>query len=1014
MAPGQFHRPETALTKARELIKCDKKAIALEVLYDVMKLRRAKQWQKVLEELMLLFVELCVELRKNIHFRKVIYQYKNISVMENTASMELVVRYYLSLIKSKTEEAQQESKSLFIDIEDLDVMETPESLMLSAASTGETQDKSARTILMPWLKFLWDSFRLVLDLLRSNAKLEHLYHEVANDAYEFCIKYGRKVEFRKLSELLRLHTQKVQNQSQPNAVNLVNLKNPETQVLHFQTRLRQLDCAMDLEMYNEAFKTVEDIWGFILMSKKINNPVLMTNYYSKSAELFLRCGCYLYHAAALHKLMFLYRDHKKNITREELSVLGSRVMCATLAVPLPNAKLNSDKFLLSGEYTVAKQKTLAGLLGLFQVPTRQSLIHDLVRHKVLTMVPSELADLYRVLEADFQPLTLWERSQSALSLIQNSPDLKIYSTQLHEVIVSKTVLQLSQVYQSIKFEHFVQLCPFMDSISLERCVIDLIHNLELPIRVNHRLKAIVFDEFTDLGISQCEYGGQLVSQSTHVNAPDKLSRQLTLFAQVMQQITAMLDDHQTLPDYRRTLIDEYRKHEHLFHRELLNRRYYIEQRKEEVENMHRERDQYFMNEEARRQAEQEEQLQHEERNLLKEAEERERRKTEDEQVRLKRRIARGNYNLLMEHKMGVKLELTEEQLDQFDADKILEKKAMEVRKKRKETAEKAKILARKLDYYTRAMRLEEIPLLQAAVKPAADHAREMHDRCVRELEEHSKAEHARQLKDRNRLIRMKSDVQLIANKLKEARDARYKARLAEWEENCNKTRTQRLLELKAKREAQAAAEAERKAQEEEQARREAEAEAELERAKQEKRAKESALREAARAEEERAQEAKQVEIGVRNGPDRPTEVPHRPPGFRSSMFDSDKSKYSAAASIDDDWVRKPKSVIQAAPVAPQFDSPRRAPVDFGPRGGVTGGSTWSRGLQKSVPNPDSGAPSQDDSGGSWTQVGARKDPEHQTSSEHPFSRPGGGRGRPYRPPGLQRTSGNVTGGRSPW
>ncbi|KAF7255353.1 hypothetical protein EG68_07526 [Paragonimus skrjabini miyazakii] len=936
-----------------------------------MKLRRAKQWQKVLEELMLLFVELCVELRKNIHFRKVIYQYKNISVMENTASMELVVRYYLSLIKSKTEEAQQESKSLFIDIEDLDVMETPESLMLSAASTGETQDKSARTILMPWLKFLWDSFRLVLDLLRSNAKLEHLYHEVANDAYEFCIKYGRKVEFRKLSELLRLHTQKVQNQTQPNAVNLVNLKNPETQVLHFQTRLRQLDCAMDLEMYNEAFKTVEDIWGFILMSKKINNPVLMTNYYSKSAELFLRCGCYLYHAAALHKLMFLYRDHKKNITREELSVLGSRVMCATLAVPLPNAKLNSDKFLLSGEYTVAKQKTLAGLLGLFQVPTRQSLIHDLVRHKVLTMVPSELADLYRVLEADFQPLTLWERSQSALSLIQNSPDLKIYSTQLHEVIVSKTVLQLSQVYQSIKFEHFVQLCPFMDSISLERCVIDLIHNLELPIRVNHRLKAIVFDEFTDLGISQCEYGGQLVSQSTHVNAPDKLSRQLTLFAQVMQQITAMLDDHQTLPDYRRTLIDEYRIHEHLFHRELLNRRYYIEQRKEEVENMHRERDQYFMNEEARRQAEQEEQLQHEERNLLKEAEERERRKTEDEQVRLKRRIARGNYNLLMEHKMGVKLELTEEQLDQFDADKILEKKAMEVRKKRKETAEKAKILARKLDYYTRAMRLEEIPLLQAAVKPAADHAREMHDRCVRELEEHSKAEHARQLKDRNRLIRMKSDVQkadcVIQKCLNIASTSEYDRIVVIVTVHVPLTQSFHFYCLSLG-------------------------------------AKESALREAARAEEERAQEAKQVEIGVRNGPDRPTETPHRPPGFRSSMFDSDKSKYTSAASADDDWVRKPKS---AASVAPPFDSPRRAPVDFGSRG-------WSRGSQKSVPNPDSGAPSQDDSGGSWTQVGPKKDPEHQTSSEHPFSRPSGGRGRPYRPPGLQRASGNVTGGRSPW
>lgn len=55
------------------------------------------------------------------------------------------------------------------------------SLMLNAVSMEGTQDRSARTILMPWLKFLWDSYRLVLDLLRSNSKLEKLYHEVAHD-----------------------------------------------------------------------------------------------------------------------------------------------------------------------------------------------------------------------------------------------------------------------------------------------------------------------------------------------------------------------------------------------------------------------------------------------------------------------------------------------------------------------------------------------------------------------------------------------------------------------------------------------------------------------------------------------------------------------------------------------------------------------------------------------------------------------------------------------------------------
>lgn len=70
-------------------------------------------------------------------------------------------------------------------------------------------------------------------------------------------------------------------------------------------------------------------------------------------------------------------------------------------------------------------------------------------------------------------------------------------------------------------------------------------------------------------------------------------------------------------------------------------------------------------------------------------------------------------------------------------------------------------MAKKLDYYTRACRIEEIPLLQANIEPEAIESRELFEQSVREIEEHSKAEHARQLKERNRLIRMKSDVQVF-------------------------------------------------------------------------------------------------------------------------------------------------------------------------------------------------------------------------------------------------------------
>ena len=36
-----------------------------------------------------------------------------------------------------------------------------------------------RTILTPWVKFLWESYRQCLELLRNNSRVEKLYHEIA-------------------------------------------------------------------------------------------------------------------------------------------------------------------------------------------------------------------------------------------------------------------------------------------------------------------------------------------------------------------------------------------------------------------------------------------------------------------------------------------------------------------------------------------------------------------------------------------------------------------------------------------------------------------------------------------------------------------------------------------------------------------------------------------------------------------------------------------------------------------
>jgi len=58
--------------------------------------------------------------------------------------------------------------------------------------------------------------------------------------------------------------------------------------------------------------------------------------------------------------------------------LASRVLCATLAVPLPVARNQSDQLLDVDDGGVEKQKRLATLLSLNSLPTRQTLVKELV------------------------------------------------------------------------------------------------------------------------------------------------------------------------------------------------------------------------------------------------------------------------------------------------------------------------------------------------------------------------------------------------------------------------------------------------------------------------------------------------------------------------------------------------------------------------------------------------------------------------------------------------------------
>lgn len=61
-----------------ELIAVGKKDRALESLYDVIKSKKHRTWQKIHIQIMDMYVQLCVELKKSHIAKEGLYQYKNI------------------------------------------------------------------------------------------------------------------------------------------------------------------------------------------------------------------------------------------------------------------------------------------------------------------------------------------------------------------------------------------------------------------------------------------------------------------------------------------------------------------------------------------------------------------------------------------------------------------------------------------------------------------------------------------------------------------------------------------------------------------------------------------------------------------------------------------------------------------------------------------------------------------------------------------------------------------------
>jgi len=137
--------------------------------------------------------------------------------------------------------------------------------------------------------------------------LEGLYKSTTEQAFEYCVKFNRTGEFKRLAELLRTHV------SNTLKATPTYYESQENVLYQLTIRFAQLTAAVKLQLWQEAFRTVEDMKGTVLVHAKTPVPsALMASYYENLATLFFISNNYFHHALALSKYNAIKREMALN------------------------------------------------------------------------------------------------------------------------------------------------------------------------------------------------------------------------------------------------------------------------------------------------------------------------------------------------------------------------------------------------------------------------------------------------------------------------------------------------------------------------------------------------------------------------------------------------------------------------------------------------------------------------------------------------------------------------------
>lgn len=783
----------------------------------------------------------------------------------------MVLSKFIELAEKKVTEAQEKSEELLststtANIEDLEAIETPESILLSTVSGEQSRDRTDRAIVTPWLKFLWETYRTVLDILKNNARLETLYQSTAHQAFQFCTKYTRKTEFRRLCELLRNHLQNAAKyQSQ---IHAINLSDPDTLQRHLDTRFQQLNVAVELELWQEAFRSIEDIHTLLNLSKRPAKPIMMSNYFQKLSTIFLVGENYLFHSAALNRYYNLLRssaavvasgqtskkDHP-TVTDADLAKNASFVVLSALAIPVISTTRSRGAMADVDEARKNKNQRLTNLLALQGQPTRSSIFKDIQAKGLLKRARPEIRELYNILEVDFHPLSICQKISPILAQVGADPEMGKYVLPLQQVILTRLFQQLTQVYESVDLKFVLDLAQFPEPFNVEKATIEkFIMNGckkgDLGIRIDHATGVLTFDSDVFSSAKAMHPGAGAGSAEADASSVQRLQStpaeivrtQLTRLAKTLF-VTCQYVDPTFSEDQRKNRAAALQRAEvgaEKEHLDTLARKEVIEKKKVAAVQAAAQKKK---DEETRSKIKAQELEQAEQRRIADQNRERDQRRMKQEQQKVQQEEVAKQLKELQEGK--VKVDVSSLDISELDSQRIRAMKIQALEKEKTDLTERLRVTGKRNDHLERAFRKEEIKHLPEDYARQRETDLAEYEASKTQTLRESEEKHAEAVELKGRLSRLVDSYGDFRDKVRTERQASFEKNRRDAERELQKKKDARVKEFRDRkiRERKEAADAERAAREEEErVQREAEEKAKADEEKRAKAAEEKAKR----------------------------------------------------------------------------------------------------------------------------------------------------------------------------